>query len=37
MRLLQLAGDMCARGGRARPEVCKTLETVIVFVLELHV
>ncbi|SOZ16929.1 hypothetical protein CBM2609_A100378 [Cupriavidus taiwanensis] len=37
MRFLQLAGGMCVGGGRACPEVCKTLETVIVFVLELHV
>ncbi|SPR96959.1 hypothetical protein CBM2634_A160315 [Cupriavidus taiwanensis] len=37
MRFSQLAGGMCARGVQARPEVCKTLETVIVFVLELHV
>ncbi|SOY79796.1 hypothetical protein CBM2599_A120361 [Cupriavidus taiwanensis] len=37
MQFVQLPEGMCARGGRARPEVCKTLETVIVFVLELHV
>ncbi|SOY45007.1 hypothetical protein CBM2585_A130484 [Cupriavidus taiwanensis] len=37
MPLLQLVGGVCIRGWRARRKVRKTLETVIVFVLELHV